>query len=184
MRFSLFEKKKDTRCISCNGKIKDSDDSVMFLESDEGNLYHLHCEPKIKINEKERKTLNMLRLTNNTKLATGKKGGICTIIKPIDDLSEKSNKLNEFQALYDHGLEFAKIGKYEDAIIWYDKAIEINSNDDTLLDNKGIALSTLGKYEESIIWFDKALKINPDHANALKQKEIALENLKIINTKD
>ena len=85
MRFSLFKKQEYTRCVSCNGKIKDSDDCVMFLESDEGHLYHLQCDPKIQINENERKTLEMLRATNNGKLVTEKKGGTCSVIKPCND---------------------------------------------------------------------------------------------------
>ena len=40
------------------------------------------------------------------------------------------------------------MGKYEEAITWYDKALVDNSNYLDALNNKGYALDNLGKYEE------------------------------------
>ena len=57
---------------------------------------------------------------------------------------------------------FTSLGKYQEAIEWYDKALKIDPNNVFALNNKGLALSNLGKYEEAIEWFDKALKIDPN----------------------
>ena len=51
------------------------------------------------------------------------------------------------------------MGKYEEAITWYDKALVDNPNYLDALNNKGYALDNLGKYEEAITWYDKALDI-------------------------
>ena len=54
------------------------------------------------------------------------------------------------------GLALDNLGKYEEAIEWYDKTLKIDPNNVFALYNKGFALNNLGKYQEAIEWYDKA----------------------------
>ena len=56
------------------------------------------------------------------------------------------------------------LGKYEEAIATYDKAIEIDPQYADAWNNKGSALGCLGKYEEAIAAYDKAIEIDPQYA--------------------
>ena len=54
-----------------------------------------------------------------------------------------------------------ELGKHDEAIKAFDKAIEINPQDSYAWDGKGIALWKLDKYDEAIKAFDKAIEIDP-----------------------
>jgi tetratricopeptide (TPR) repeat protein/predicted amidohydrolase len=71
----------------------------------------------------------------------------------------------------------ADLGKYEEAIRCFDKAIELKPRDSLAWNNKGVALDCLGKYEEAIRCYDKALEIDPKDSDAWNNKGVALGNL-------
>ena len=48
------------------------------------------------------------------------------------------------------GFALYSLGKYNDAISSYDKALAINPNDAGVLNSKGVALANLGKYYEAL----------------------------------
>ncbi len=82
------------------------------------------------------------------------------------------------------GIELGKLGKYQEAIACFDRALERNPRDEealhnkgTILNNQGVALRRLGKYKEAIDCFDRALEINPKDGGAWFNKGIALRNL-------
>ena len=52
--------------------------------------------------------------------------------------------------LYNKGIALDTLGKSEEAITWYDKALAIDPNYVSALLNKGVALDTLGRSEEAI----------------------------------
>jgi tetratricopeptide (TPR) repeat protein len=66
-------------------------------------------------------------------------------------------------------------GEYDEAIICYDKALEIDPNYATAWCFKGNALRTLKKYDEAIICYDKALEIDPNYATAWNHKGMWLD---------
>jgi tetratricopeptide (TPR) repeat protein len=84
---------------------------------------------------------------------------------------------NSATMLNNKGLALAKLGKYNESIVFFNKALAINPNDFTALNNKGLALAKLGMYNESIALYDKALAINPNYVYALNNKNSALEAL-------
>ncbi|MCK4970844.1 MAG: tetratricopeptide repeat protein, partial [Thermoplasmata archaeon] len=68
--------------------------------------------------------------------------------------------------------------QYEQAIAFYDKAIELNNNFDDAWNNKGNVLDDMGKYEDAIACYDKAIEINPNYEVAWNNKGYALGMLK------
>ncbi len=66
-------------------------------------------------------------------------------------------------------------GKYEEAIPYYDAAIEMSPSYIRPWYNKGNALYVLGRYEEAIKCYDKILEIDPTYFMAMQYKLKALE---------
>lgn len=98
-----------------------------------------------------------------------------------DKIVAGSSNLNDF---VDEGIDLADLGKYEEALKIFNKALEIDSKNLITLYNKGIALFELEKYEEAIEVFDEVLEINPENNDSLYAKESAYElnELKIEET--
>ena len=69
------------------------------------------------------------------------------------------------------------LGKYDEAIECYDKAIQIDPDSPVVWNNKGLALNSLGKYDEAIASYDKAIQIDPDDADVWNNKGLALNSL-------
>jgi tetratricopeptide (TPR) repeat protein len=66
---------------------------------------------------------------------------------------------------------------YNDAIVAYDHAIDLNPSYTSAWNNKGIALYRLKRYEDAINCYDKALEIDANHANAWYNKAKAIRGL-------
>jgi tetratricopeptide (TPR) repeat protein len=77
---------------------------------------------------------------------------------------------------YGMGNARAKERDNEDALIAYDKALELDPNHVSAWNNKGIILSRLERFEEAIECYDKAIEIEPQYANAWYNKANALRN--------
>jgi tetratricopeptide (TPR) repeat protein len=72
---------------------------------------------------------------------------------------------------------------YKNAIIYYDKALEISPEKVGVLGGKAKALEALGKYDEAIKECDKAIKINPHWLMYITQKAMHFlknRNLKVL----
>jgi tetratricopeptide (TPR) repeat protein len=80
-------------------------------------------------------------------------------------------------ALNNKGLALDNLGNYTEAILYYDKALAIQSNDTYALDNKAAALDNLGNYTGSILYYNKALAIDPKDTFALTNKDEILHML-------
>ena len=81
-------------------------------------------------------------------------------------------------AWYNKGNALRELGRYEEALRCFDKALEIDPKHVLAWNNKGIALHNLGRYEEALRCFDKALEIDPKHERAKNNKKLAEEKLK------
>ncbi|MFB0561918.1 MAG: tetratricopeptide repeat protein [Candidatus Lokiarchaeia archaeon] len=75
------------------------------------------------------------------------------------------------------GNSLVERGEFEEAIKYYDKALEIDPQDIVAMANKGTALDQLGRYKEAIECFDKVLEINPKDVEALNNKGSSLIRL-------
>ncbi|MCD6036432.1 MAG: hypothetical protein K0S67_316 [Nitrososphaeraceae archaeon] len=79
--------------------------------------------------------------------------------------------------LISKGTDVYDLGKYQEALEYYDKALAIDPNYDVALYSKGSALSKLGKDQEALEWYDKALAIDPNYVAALNNKGTSLDDL-------
>ena len=67
--------------------------------------------------------------------------------------------------------------KYEEAIQYYNKILEINASQIDALNHKGLSLWELHKYNEALQYFDQILKINSSNVKVLNNKGLALSGL-------
>jgi tetratricopeptide (TPR) repeat protein len=77
--------------------------------------------------------------------------------------------------LYDKAFDLADKNNHEECIKYYNKIIEINSNEFKAWRGKGLAFSALEKEDEAIICFDKALEINPNDDLTQKFKQASFD---------
>ncbi len=99
----------------------------------------------------------------------------------LSDLEESIANRDDFlkKAVYlSYALLFFRKKNYEKAIVYNNKALEIDPNFIKALVNKGVALDNLKRYDEAIQLYDKVLKIDPNDINTLNNKGVTLDNLK------
>jgi tetratricopeptide (TPR) repeat protein len=97
-----------------------------------------------------------------------------------DNELNKNSKHNDVQFLEEDiedaynikGYALGKLKKYKEAIVCYNKAIEINPGYADAYNNKGNALYNLKKYKEAIVCYNKAIKIDPGHTEAYFNKDM------------
>jgi len=79
--------------------------------------------------------------------------------------------------LWDMGLALGNLGRIEEAIASYDKALEVKPDKHEAWNNRGLALGNLGRIEEAIASYDKALEVKPDKHEAWDNRGYALSKL-------
>jgi tetratricopeptide (TPR) repeat protein len=75
------------------------------------------------------------------------------------------------------GVALVLEGKYNEAIINFNKAIELDPKDAVAYNNRGVAYGELGNYEQEITDCSKAIEINPKLAVAYYHRGIAYQKL-------
>ena len=88
-----------------------------------------------------------------------------------------TNPSKDIDALNQKGLDLYNQGEYQEAIKWYDKALEIDPNYVYALNNKGLALNFLYEYKEAIKYLKRALAIDPNYVRSLNNIGWALAAL-------
>ena len=66
---------------------------------------------------------------------------------------------------------------YDEALGYFDKALELDPKDANACYNKGLALYNLERYDEALGYFDKALELDPKDANACYSTGVCLQRL-------
>ena len=75
------------------------------------------------------------------------------------------------------GFDLFKQTLYQDAIVEFDKALELNSNYKEAYYNKALSLFLLNQHAESITAIDRALEISQKYSKALNLKGLILSSL-------
>ena len=75
------------------------------------------------------------------------------------------------------GRSYSELGKNERAIEDYDKAIELDPDDDGAYNNRGFSYRRLGQYQRAIEDFDKAIELDPNFAGAYNNRGFSYRNL-------
>lgn len=80
-------------------------------------------------------------------------------------------------AYYNRGIAKMELGRFQDAIADYDRAIKIMPDFALAYNNRGVAKYELGRFEDAIADYNKAIKIMPDFAPAYYNRGAAKEKL-------
>lgn len=75
------------------------------------------------------------------------------------------------------GISLNNLKRYQEAIVCFDKAIDIDPLNSSAWNNMGTSLRLLSKQKEALSCYEKALKINPSNAHALFNKGSLLSEL-------
>ncbi len=81
---------------------------------------------------------------------------------------------NTWTTFYNYANVLSALGKYDEAIEQYKKALIYNSNQPEIWKNLGSAYHNVGNHDKEIKCFDKALKIDPRHPIVLMSKGCTL----------
>jgi protein O-GlcNAc transferase len=71
---------------------------------------------------------------------------------------------NNFEVIHYIGIVKIQLKQFEEAIVWFNRAISINPNNHSVFNNLGVCYRELKKYNEALNNFNTALKIKPDYA--------------------
>ena len=82
------------------------------------------------------------------------------------------------------GTAYSDLGRHQDAIRDYNRALSIDPENANAYYNRGIAYDDLGRYQDAIRSYNTALSIDPDYANAYINRGIAKEQLGIDDCSD
>ena len=88
--------------------------------------------------------------------------------------AESDQQVNE---LFKKGINSVKDGEFNDALLYFEKVLEIDPNHLDALSNKGGMLLQLGRYDEALTHLDIVLEIEPNHIGALSNKGAVLIKL-------
>jgi hypothetical protein len=107
-----------------------------------------------------------------------------TAVLPTSEENATISTSTEFAQLVEEGINLLNHERYDEAIEYFDRALEIDptdsttlSNKETVLVNKASDLADLGRYDEAMEVIDEALSILPNDDVALTNKGVYLSQL-------
>ena len=98
-------------------------------------------------------------------------------VAKVVQMGDHGQELGGVSELCNKAASLETLGRHEEAIRYYDEALQIEPHNVIVLNNKGNTLNGLGRHEEAINYYDKALEIDPGYVGALNNKGFSLVNL-------
>ena len=95
-------------------------------------------------------------------------------LTPLSAQTGKTSAQEDFVHLLAHAVESIKQGKYDNALVAFDKALEIKPDDYKAWAHKAQLLDQIGRYKEAVEAYDKATSLNPLFYEAWINKGLAL----------
>ena len=95
--------------------------------------------------------------------------------EPLPEISDED--LDLLEEFFEQAQDLFDEENYEEAILFYDEVLEIDSEDIDALFGKAFSLDNIGKHEEAISFYDKVLEIDSTDFDALNGKALALDNI-------
>jgi tetratricopeptide (TPR) repeat protein len=93
------------------------------------------------------------------------------------NITKNETESNSSRVWYNKGVALYDLGKINEAVQAYNRAIQLDPRYVAAWNNKGNALSDQGKYGEAIQAYDKAIEIDPQYASAWSNKGNAFKKL-------
>jgi tetratricopeptide (TPR) repeat protein len=78
----------------------------------------------------------------------------------------KQGELGNAKFYNSRGIAYGEKGQYDQAISDFNRAIELNPNDNKAYNNRGIVYRLKGQYDQAVSDFNKAIDLNPLDAEA------------------
>jgi tetratricopeptide (TPR) repeat protein len=75
------------------------------------------------------------------------------------------------------GLIYARQANHDEALVFFEKAIELNPKNEEAWNNKGVVLAERGLYKDALKYFHKTTKLNPKFTRSLNNKGAAFKRL-------
>ena len=95
----------------------------------------------------------------------------------VESSGTNESTIELLESWFNLGLKQASTGNLEEAILSWEKALELNPNLAEAWHNRGSALGRLGNYEEALASFEQALKIDSGNAQAWNDRAHSLYQL-------
>ena len=96
---------------------------------------------------------------------------------PPDGMLKIDVPATDFYRAYNVAWEQAQKGRYEEAIVQWKKALELNPGEASVHLNLGVALARAGKADDAIEEYRKALEINPNDAEVYYRLGMSLADM-------
>lgn len=163
-------------------KENDQDEEIYYYI---GNIYSSleeynksieYYDKTIKLNPKYEKAYNNRAVSKN---AIFKYDGALEDIKKSFELNTDKEYL--YMYYYNLGLIKSNMGEHDEAIVNFNKSIELNNKYDNVYNNRGSTYLLLEKYDEAIKDFNKAIKLNNKFKWAYLNRGITKNELKQYN---
>jgi len=93
------------------------------------------------------------------------------------DIDTNETKTTSAEFWLEKGNSLYEQGRYDEAVVSYDRSLLLNPQLDAAWFNKGNALYMQGNYDKALFVFDRAIEINPQDANAWICRGLTLKKL-------
>src|SRR6266571_1034264 len=85
--------------------------------------------------------------------------------------------IDHSSAWFEYGVALNRLGRFEESLVAYDRALALDPSNASAHNNRGVALCDLGRFQDGLVAFDQAFTLNPSNANYPSGRSWALLNL-------